>query len=64
MANRSDWNASLPRQIKRMISSQHFANAHERGECIRIWVEAHKHAKHVRVKMLASRGPVSTDDSN
>ncbi len=61
MANRSDWNASLPRQLKRMIGANRFANAHERGEHIRLWVDAHAHAKRVRIKQLASRGPANAD---
>ena len=64
MANRSDFNsATLPRQIKRMLALQPFANAHEYGEVKRAWIAAHAHAKRSRNKMLAARTSVSKDDS-
>ena len=55
MANRSDWSSTLPRQIKRMLALQPFKDAHERGEVIRAWIDAHAHAKRARNKMLSAR---------
>lgn len=56
MANRSDFsNASLPRSIKRFLALHKFANAHERGEATRMWVEVHNHHRRVRNQRLAAR---------
>jgi hypothetical protein len=62
MANRSDWNSVLPRQIKKLLALQPFENAHERGEAVRAWIDAHAHAKRARNKMLAARTNVSKSD--
>jgi hypothetical protein len=62
MANRSDWNSTLPRHIKRMLALQPFKDAHERGEAVRAWIDAHAHAKRARNKMLSARTNVSRSD--
>lgn len=60
MANRSDFlTAKIPRQIKKMLSLQQFADSHERGAAKRLWKEAH--AKHVHIKTRRSDVEVSDD---
>lgn len=47
MANRSDFQADLPRQFKRMLAMEeaagHIKDQHQRGEIKRVWLNAHKH---------------------
>lgn len=60
MANRSDFNsATLPRQIKRMLAGQVFTDAHQYGETIRLWVDAHKAHRAGRNRRLAARDNVN-----
>lgn len=55
MANRSDFNAVLPRKYKRMLALQTDLTDHQRGEQKRLWIAAHAHAKSVRGRALANR---------
>lgn len=61
MANRSDFNSSLPRQFKRMLAlGEDPVNEHSNGEVRRIFIDAHKHHKAAKIKML--RGKTKDDD--
>lgn len=42
MANRSDIQAALPRQIKRYLTMGNWANAHEYGEIKRMMIDSQK----------------------
>lgn len=62
MANRSDFNSKLPRQLKRMLALHKFPNAHAYGEVKRLWLEAHDKAKRSHNLMLKSRSVALSND--
>ncbi len=63
MANRSDFNSKLPRQIKRLLALTPTANSREDRVLRELFLEAHAHHKQVRVRRLAAREVVNPGDS-
>jgi hypothetical protein len=58
MANRSDFmRATLPRSIKRMIALMGCDSSEQR----RMWIDAHAHARRVKIRSNSSPAGRSTD---
>ena len=63
MANRSDFNSILPRQIKRLLALTTYANDKEERAIRELFLEAHSHHKRARVRRLAARDVSNSGDS-
>lgn len=63
MANRSDFNSKLPRNIKKLLSLSSYKDVHEEGEIRRLFVAAHAHHKQVRYNMQRARVVANPGDS-
>jgi len=56
MANRSDRNSILPRQLKRMLSLDRYTdNEAQRSAIRKLFISAHAHEEHIHKEMLAGR---------
>ena len=62
MANRSTFNATLPRDIKRFLALQSTGDAHHDGEVRRLFIAAHARLKHVVKKRLTQGGAIIGTD--
>jgi len=62
MANRSDYNSTLPRQIKRMLTLQSSGDPHQDGIVRRAFIDAHATAKAVRQKRLSAKTNVNLEE--
>jgi len=61
MANRSDYNSTLPRSIKRMLTLQSSGDPHQDGIVRRAFIDAHRTAKLVRQKRLSAKTNVDQE---
>jgi len=55
MANRSDYQAKLPRRFKRMLSLSSTGDPHRDGEIRRIFISAHCNEIEVRNKKMRAK---------
>lgn len=58
MANRSDYNATCPRKLKRQLALMSTGDAHRDGEVKRLLLNAHATDKRIRNLRLAGKIPL------
>lgn len=64
MANRGDYNATLPRSLKRMLSLTSSGNPHQDSIIRKLWIGAHSEDKRIKNLRLMNKIPCTLEKTH